>query len=450
MMRLPAVLFVIAAAATIAPRAALAGPDDSFRTVPPPAAFPSDSADSLYRTARQALNDGDYRRAADLFRRIAERYPSSSYAGDALYWQAFALYRRGGTDDLHVALESLQDQKARFPSAATHGDADALVTRIRGELAKRGDSRYAADIRRTADSAVQGCPRDDDDIRIAALNALMQMNAEQALPVLKKVLARRDGCSEALRRKAVFIVAQQKSDESANMLLEAARGDPSVEVRRQAVFWLGQVPGDRAVTLLDSIVRSTKDEDLRDKAIFALSQHPGARASQALHDLITSTTASDDVKARAIFALGNLRGDQGDVTYLKDLFTTLKSDDLKERVLQSIAQGGKDGKWLTGLAADPNQSIELRKKALFWAGQSGVSIADIAQMYGTLKNTELKEQAIFVLSQRSETAATDKLFDIARQDPDPELRKKAVFWLGQRDDPRVRQFLEELVNHDSN
>ena len=450
MTRLPVVLFVIAAVAAIAPRAALASPDDPFRTVAPPAAFPSDSADSLYRTARQALNDGDYRRAADLFRRIAERFPTSSYAGDALYWQAFALYRRGGTDDLHAALESLQQQKARFPSAATHGDADALVTRIRGELAKRGDSRYAADIRRTADSAVQGCPREDDDIRVAALNALMQMNADQALPVLKKVLARRDGCSEPLRRKAVFIVAQQKSDESASLLLEAARSDPSPEVRRQAVFWLGQVPGDRTVTLLDSIVRSSKDEDLQDKAIFALSQHPGARASQALHDLITSTTASDDVKARAIFALGNLRGDQGDVTYLKDLFTTLKSDDLKERVLQSIAQGGKDGQWLTGLAADPNQSIELRKKALFWAGQSGVSIADISQMYGSLKNTELKEQAIFVLSQRSDTEATDKLFDIARRDPDPELRKKAVFWLGQRNDPRVRQFLEELVNHDSN
>ena len=30
-----------------------------------------------------------------------------------------------------------------------------------------------------------------------------------------------------------------------------------------------------------------------------------------------------------------------------------------------------------------------------------------------------------------------------------ELRKKAIFWLGQRDDPRVRKLLEELINNDS-
>jgi hypothetical protein len=39
--------------------------------------------------------------------------------------------------------------------------------------------------------------------------------------------------------------------------------------------------------------------------------------------------------------------------------------------------------------------------------------------------------------------------DIARHDADHDLRKKAVFWLGQRDDPRVRQFLEELINNDA-
>jgi hypothetical protein len=30
-----------------------------------------------------------------------------------------------------------------------------------------------------------------------------------------------------------------------------------------------------------------------------------------------------------------------------------------------------------------------------------------------------------------------------------ELRKKAIFWLGQRDDPRVRQLLEEMITNDS-
>jgi len=39
----------------------------------------------------------------------------------------------------------------------------------------------------------------------------------------------------------------------------------------------------------------------------------------------------------------------------------------------------------------------------------------------------------------------DRLFEIARTEPDMELRKKAIFWLGQSDDPRVPAFLERLL-----
>jgi HEAT repeat protein len=424
---------------------------ESFRTVPPVALFPGDSADSLYRMARKALNDGDYGRAARIFEQIADDYGESAYAGDALYWRAFALYKRGGTDDLHDALASLEDQRSRFPKAATRGDASALDTRIRGELAKRGEAQAAEEIHRAADSATEGCPSDDDDMRAAALNALMQMDADQALPILKKVLARRDACSESLRRKAVFLVSQKNDEESSKILLDVARDDPSSDVRGQAVFWLGQVPGDQSVALLDSILRTTKDEELQRKAIFALSQHPGERAGRLLRDMATRKDLSEETRGRVILALGQMRGDAEDVGYLRQIFPTLESERLKERVIMGVAQrgGAENQRWLLDIASDSKQDVEVRKKALFWAGQSGLPIADLSSMYGRLSDRELKEQVIFVLSQRGESAATDKLIDIARHDPDVELRKKAIFWLGQRDDPRARQLLEEMITNDS-
>ncbi|HET7553585.1 MAG TPA: HEAT repeat domain-containing protein [Gemmatimonadaceae bacterium] len=424
---------------------------ESFRTIPPAALFPNDSADSLYRAARKALNDGDYGRAARLFEQIADDYGESAYAGDALYWRAFALYRRGGTDDLHDALASLEDQRSRYPSAATRGDASALETRIRGELAKRGEAQAAEEIHKAADSATQGCPSDDDDMRVAALNALMQMDADQALPVLKKVLARRDACSESLRRKAVFLVSQKNNEESANILLGVARDDPSSEVREQAVFWLGQVPGDRSVSLLDSILRTSKDEELQRKAIFALSQHSGERAGAILRDIVGRKDLPEETRARAIFGLGQMSGDRAGASYLRQIFPALESTRLKERVLMAVSQGESEdkGRWLLDVAADSKQDPEVRKKALFWAGQGGVPISDLSAMYGRLSDQELKQQVIFVLSQRNESAAMDKLIDIARHDPDVELRKKAIFWLGQRDDPRVRQLLEEIITNDS-
>ena len=50
---------------------------------PPKAWAQADPADSLYRLAREALNHGEYRRAAQLFGDISQRFPSSAYAADA-------------------------------------------------------------------------------------------------------------------------------------------------------------------------------------------------------------------------------------------------------------------------------------------------------------------------------------------------------------------------------
>jgi hypothetical protein len=70
-------------------------------------------------------------------------------------------------------------------------------------------------------------------------------------------------------------------------------------------------------------------------------------------------------------------------------------------------------------------------------------------MYEETTDREMREQLIFVYSQRRrDTAAMDKLIDIARNETDRELRNKAIFWLGQSKDPRAIRVLEEIINND--
>src|SRR5439155_916996 len=171
---------------------------------------------------------------------------------------------------------------------------------------------------------------DDDDMRVAALNGLLQMDAANALPILRKVLARRDACSTVLRRKAVFLVSQKRTAETEDILLDAAQHDPDSEVRQQAVFSLSQM----------------KDAE-------------------------------------------NMR-------------------------------------WMMDIAVNEREPIEQRKKALFWAGQTGVDLAQLAGLYDRMQNREMKEQLIFVYSQRHEAAALDALIKIAKTEQDKELRKKAI------------------------
>ena len=47
------------------------------------------------------------------------------------------------------------------------------------------------------------------------------------------------------------------------------------------------------------------------------------------------------------------------------------------------------------------------------------------------------------LDRRAVTAAVDKLMAVARSDSNIEMRKKSLFWLSQKNDPRVKQFLRE-------
>jgi len=428
-----------------------------------------DAADSLYRAARRTLNNGQYTRAAELFNSIRDKHPRSSYVPNTYYWQAFALYRDGSANALRAAREALKTQKDKYPKASTRRDAEALIRRVQGALAQLGDADAAADALEDADRVAppqppqpaqppplgrgprrtERCDDDDDDIRVAALNAVLQMDADRAVPLLKTVLARRDEGSACLRRKAVFLVSQKRSDETSRILLDAVRNDPDKEVREQGVFWLSQVPGEETVAALDSILTDSRtDPDIQDKAIFALSQHRSPRAGAILRGYAERRDASTENREKAIFWLGQHRS-ADNAQFLKDLYGKLDNDDLKEKVIFSLSQmGGTDNyRWLMDIALNQRENIELRKKALFWAGQSrNVDVADLVRLYDSMSDREMREQLIFVYSQRREAAALDKLFAIGKNDPDRELRKKAIFWIGQSRSPRAAQYLQELIN----
>jgi HEAT repeat protein len=414
--------------------------------VRPPAPWQEqDPAVSLYRQARTRLNDSNYRGAAELFGQIIAKYPRSTYTPDAYYWRAFALYRAG---DLKEARAVLEEQQRKYPKAATARDGRELLTRVRGALAAEGDAKSAESITRTAKGTSQGCPKedDDDDVRIAALNSFLNMNSEQAIPLLKQILARRDACSVPLRRKAVFLVSQKRGADVEEILLSAARNDPDKEVRSQAVFWLSQVNSERAVGYLEDILKSSSDTEVRDKAIFALSQHRSERAAQIIRDYAENASAPDDLREKAIFWLGQKRAPEN-TAFLKALYGRERNPDLKDKIIFSLSQQRGNESWLMDVAMNENENIEMRKKALFWAGQNkGTSLAELTSLYDRMKNREMKEQLIFVYSQRREREAVDKMMSIAKTETDRELRKKAVFWLSQSKDPRVAEFLMQLIN----
>jgi hypothetical protein len=103
---------------------------------------------------------------------------------------------------------------------------------------------------------------------------------------------------------------------------------------------------------------------------------------------------------------------------------------------------------LLRMARDTRVREETRRQAVFWLGQAAGDQAtkgldSIAADGGG--EIEIRKQAVFALSQRPADEGVPVLIRIARTNRNPELRKTALFWLGQSEDPRALTLFEEIL-----
>jgi len=93
---------------------------------------------------------------------------------------------------------------------------------------------------------------------------------------------------------------------------------------------------------------------------------------------------------------------------------------------------------------------QTRRSAVFWLGQQAgdrITHELSAFVSDSEEDRELRKHAVFALSQRPRDEAVPELVRIARTHRDPEIRKTAMFWLGQTGDPRAIALFEEILSH---
>jgi len=396
---------------------------------------PADPADSLYRAARAALSDGDYERAAGLFADLRKRSPDSEYVADSLYFEALALQRMGGSEDLRRALELLATQLRTHREAATTQDARALTMRLRSQLAQieqqlarirqegqrmqqqlqqarlaqalqatreagqetertrqeaqrqaqavqermarslrtlRAAERVARDARRGG--AGQACEDAGEETRMAALHALLRMDPERARPLLLEVLRDSDPCSAELREQALFVIGRELGVQAVDLFLDLAvrNPDPDPDVRGAAIFWLGRAATPEARDAIESILLTTDDPDLQEQALVAAGRGDPERAADALRRFLERDDLDDEVREEAIVWLGQRGGEEG-FRYLRSIYGTVQDPDLRASIVFGVGRGAspESRAWLLERVADPSESPELRTHAAFALGRTG-------------------------------------------------------------------------------
>lgn len=421
-----------------------------------------DPADSLYRLAREALNRGEYRRAAQLFSEVTRKYPTSRYAMDCAYWEAFARYRLGTTEELKLALQILDGKGAVAlspeamarqgrPSSNSAIDIPALRARVQGALAARGDREAAAALQAEARQNT-GCDREEVSVRAEALQALAQMDLQGTMPTVKKVLQRRDECTVELRRRALYILSRQPDAESAALVLDVAKNDPDENIRGEAMRVLPRVAGDNAIPQLEELLRTASDERSQRSAVSALASIDSDRARRAVRTIIERADAAERVRYDAILSLARERDGRGptaeELAYLRALYTRIETPRLREAVLTALSrvESAENQQFLLAIVRNEREPTGVRATALQRLGRmESVSVDEIARLYVVADARSLREQILYALSRRKEPEAIDKLIEIARRDTDPQIRRTAISLLGRSNNERAKQLLKELI-----
>ncbi|HEX6049653.1 MAG TPA: HEAT repeat domain-containing protein [Gemmatimonadaceae bacterium] len=423
---------------------------EPFATRPRAPWLQEDPADSLYKLGYQLLNRGEWRRAAAQFAVIPQRFPSSGYAADALYWQAFALYRIGSTDDLKAALQSLETLRTRYPSAKTQSDAATLTTRIRSTLASRGDREAEEALRRTMGEQAQArCDREDMAVRAEALKGLAQTDPASLPATVRRVLARKDSCSAPLRRQAVYLLGQSGDAEGPAILRDVALNDTESEVRSAAIQYLARSGSDVAVSTLEEILRTSTDQSTLRSAARALAANPNPRAKQAVRALIERSDAPERLRIEAVAGFENSeRTTEEDATYLRNVYTKIDNPRVKARIARVLGHlgGETNDQWLLGLMRNSDEPVEVRTAALSRVASRNMPIADAVRLYANVSDRQMRERLINIYGQRREAEATDKLLDIAKNDTDHNLRRQAIQALTRKNDPRATKLLLEIID----
>ena len=367
--------------------------------------------EELYDDGREALDEDRYDQAAAKFKELADMGGPQTDA--ALYWKAYAENRLGKRD---TALATIADLKKRFPQSRWLKDASALDITVR----------------QSTGQPVKVTDQGDEDLKMLAIQGLMNSDPERAMPLLERVL--NGSASPKEKSKALFVLAQGGSSQGEEIIGRIARGQSNPELQRKAVEYLGIFGGAESRKTLAEVYASSGDSAVR-HAILRSYMISGDHE----HLFAAAKGEKDEgLRREAIRQLGLVHG----TSELEQLYRTETSSDVRREILQAFFLAGDAGKLVQ--AAQSEKDPELRRAAIRNLGLTGGAEAGKAlqSIYAKETNRQVREEVLNAFFLEGNAAG---LVAIARAEKDPELKRTAVQKLSLMNSKEGTEYLMELL-----
>lgn len=231
----------------------------------------------------------------------------------------------------------------------------------------------------TTASVAQSDARDDaEELKIAALEALITAPPERALPLVEKVLASNN--SVDVKQRALFILSQIDEPEAQSTLLRFAR-EANGELQAEAIRMIGIGGNDSSLARLKSIYE-TGDTDAREAVLEAFLI---AGDTQSVFDI--AVNAEGDDFENAVDMLGAMDARE-------ELRELMSRTGPSETLIDAYAISG-DIEELRRMALDTSDT-ELQSQAIEAMGIVGGDEvnATLVQIYNDATTDEIREAAL--------------------------------------------------------
>lgn len=368
-------------------------------------------AEEAYEQGSEALDESQWDEAVKAFDQVCRL--GGSRCDGALYWKAYGLNKRGRKAEAQAAIAELRKS---YASSRWNSEAKAL------EL----------EIQQAAGRAPSPERENDEELKLLALDSLMNTDSERALPLLEEFL--KSGNSPRLKDRALFVLSQSEAPRAREILLGTARGATNPDLQLKAVKYLGMSGDAASLKALEEVYASTAEVPVK-RAI--LQAYVIADDKKRVFAAARSEK-SPDLRREAVSSLGALEG----VAELQQLYATESAPAIREQILDAFVAA--DASRALFEVAQGEKDARLRAAAVrnLGAMDSDDSGASLLTLYGSEQDLSVRGAVLDAFVAQDNCPALVKL---GRGEKDVAMRRAIVEHLSALECKEATDFLMEIL-----
>lgn len=208
---------------------------------------PFGNPDFEYDNGMRQLDNRQYENAIGSFDRVIGN--KAPRADGALYWKAYALNRLGRRDG---ALAAIAELRRDYAKSRWLNDAQALEV----------------EVKQSAGKPVSPGDESNEDLKLIAINGLMNADPAKAVPLLEGIL--KGTAAPPVKDRAMFVLAQSQNAAAQQLLADYAKGAGNPDLQVRAVHYMGIAGTEQRIQMLMSVYSSSTDTTVKRAVVQSL------------------------------------------------------------------------------------------------------------------------------------------------------------------------------------